>query len=224
MRIATNISELIDALPTYQIEYVASEELRRAAASTRYEMMVVDIDATKHKVRLPVGLTFKNPDITVIGVSATCHSGRSWDAQCAEFLELGGACLLSHPLNQRLLLAWIAQFRRYRGLSAADVSLRDGRFKIYIAQRRATFDGRDIPLSPSQTSVLMILAEHKDGTITSEDISTTLATGNPTHPMNQRQVTRCIDRLRDKLDNMHSGLSRCIVTERGRGYKLADGS
>lgn len=134
-------------------------------------------------------------------------------------LELGADDYLTKPFSAREMLARIqALVRRARGRAGPVGLLRAGPLVLDNAGQKATLDGRELPLTSYEFSLLQVLMEHK-GRVLSRERLLDLAKGGADEVFD-RSIDVRISRLRHKLerDPRHPQLLKTI---RGTGYMLA---
>lgn len=154
-------------------------------------------------------------DVPIIMLTA-----RGEEADRVMGLELGADDYLAKPFSPRELLARIRSLlRRSRGQAGpSNKSIQVGGLHIDPAARRATLDGRELPLTGYEFTLLRVLAE-RGGRILSREQLLDLAKGNAEESFD-RSIDVHISRLRQKLgdDAKHPKL---LKTVRGVGYLLA---
>jgi len=135
-------------------------------------------------------------------------------------LELGADDYLPKPYSARELLARIrAVVRRARGQAGPpETILRVGRLTVDAASRRATLDGRELPLTSYEFDLLRALASHA-GTVISRERLMELARGSAEEAFD-RSIDGHVSRLRQKLGDAPRN-PRLLKTVRGVGYVLA---
>ena len=137
-------------------------------------------------------------------------------------LEMGADDYLAKPFNPRELVARInAVLRRRRpagppGAPAERTELhRFGAFELNLATRRLTREGRDLPLTTGEFSVLKVLVQHPR-TPLSRDKLMELARGRE-YEVFDRSIDVQISRLRKIIED-DPGKPRHIQTVWGFGY------
>jgi two-component system, OmpR family, response regulator len=154
-------------------------------------------------------------DVPVVILTA-----RGEEADRVMGLELGADDYLAKPFSPRELLARIrAVVRRARGRAGPVLrSVRAGRLALDPGARRATVDGREVPLTGYEFSLLYALAARAGRVLTREQLID-LAGGSADEAFD-RSVDVHVSRLRHKLgDDPRS--PRLLKTVRGAGYMLA---
>jgi len=153
-------------------------------------------------------------DIPVILLTA-----RAEEADRVLGLELGADDYLVKPFSPRELVARIqALLRRVRGQAGPPSrTTRVGNLMIDPTSCRALLEGRELPLTGYEFTLLRVLAE-RAGRVLSREQLMELALGNAEESFD-RSIDVHISRLRHKLgdDSKHP---RLIKTIRGMGYML----
>ncbi|HZA51477.1 MAG TPA: response regulator transcription factor [Myxococcaceae bacterium] len=154
-------------------------------------------------------------DVPIIVLTA-----RGEEADRVMGLEMGADDYLAKPFSPRELLARIqAVLRRARGqVGPPQRVLRVGELVVDPVAHRATLEGRDLPLTGYEFSLLRVLAERAGRVLSREQIME-LARGNSEDAFD-RSIDVHISRLRQKLgdDPKHP---RLLKTVRGVGYVYA---
>jgi two-component system, OmpR family, response regulator len=154
-------------------------------------------------------------DVPVVILTA-----RGEEADRVMGLELGADDYLPKPFSPRELLARIrAVVRRARGRAGPALRpIRTGRLSLDPGARRATMDGREVPLTGYEFSLLYALASRAGRVLTREQLID-LAGGSAEEAFD-RSVDVHVSRLRHKLgdDSRNPSL---LKTVRGAGYLLA---
>ncbi|HEY3355725.1 MAG TPA: response regulator transcription factor [Polyangia bacterium] len=154
-------------------------------------------------------------DVPVIMVTA-----RGEEADRVLGLELGADDYIAKPFSSRELLARIrAVVRRARGQAGpASRPVQVGGLVIDPGALRASLDGRVLPLTAYEFTLLRVLAE-RAGRVLSREQLLDLAKGNAEEAFD-RSIDVHISRLRQKLGD-DSRSPRLLKTVRGTGYMLA---
>ncbi len=133
-------------------------------------------------------------------------------------LELGADDYLAKPVRPRVLLARIKALLR-RNNEKKDKSKRSfGGFSIDADSQTALLDGKVIPVSSHEFSVLWFLANRAGQVVTRDDLIS--AVRGIEYDGLDRSMDICISRLRKKLQD-NSAQPRRIKTVRGKGYLFA---
>ncbi len=147
-------------------------------------------------------------------------TARGEEADRVMGLETGADDYVAKPFSPRELLARIrAVVRRARGRAGPVLApVRVGGLVVDPAARRATLDGREIPLTGYEFALLEALAR-RAGRVLSREQLMELAKGSAEEAFD-RSIDVHVSRLRQKLgdDPRHP---RLIKTVRGSGYLLA---
>jgi DNA-binding response OmpR family regulator len=133
-------------------------------------------------------------------------------------LEMGADDYLAKPFEPRELLARMkAILRRAKGGEAAEL-LRFGRLEIDVGARQVRLDGRDVPLTSHQFTLLLELARHS-GRVMSRDALMELVKSEPLEAFD-RSIDVHISRIRAAIEDDPSKPRR-VITVRGAGYVFA---
>jgi two-component system, OmpR family, response regulator len=132
-------------------------------------------------------------------------------------LEAGADDYIAKPLSGRTLLARIrAVVRRARGrVGPQPRRLRLGTMTIDAGTMRATRDGIELDLTPSEFAILRVLADHA-GRVLSREQLLDLAKGGAELSF-ERSIDAHVSRLRAKLGD-DARNPRLLKTIRGSGY------
>lgn len=147
-------------------------------------------------------------------------TARGEEADKVMGLELGADDYLAKPFSPRELLARLrAVTRRAKGKAGPPTAtLKVGGLVLDPAARRATLDGRELPLTGYEYDLLRALAE-RAGRILSREQLMELARGSAEEAFD-RSIDVHVSRLRQKLGD-DPKRPRLIKTVRGAGYLLA---
>jgi len=147
-------------------------------------------------------------------------TARGEEADRVMGLELGADDYLAKPFSPRELLARIrAVVRRARGRAGpARAAVRVGGLHLDPGARRATLDGREIPLTGYEFTLLEALAR-RAGRVLSREQLMELARGSAEESFD-RSIDVHVSRLRQKLGD-DPKRPRLIKTVRGAGYLFA---
>jgi DNA-binding response OmpR family regulator len=187
----------------------------REALARRYDVVLLDLMLPGRDGMEVCRELRARTDVPVIMLTA-----RGEEADRVMGLEGGADDYLAKPFSPRELLARIrAVLRRTRGQAGpASKAIQVGGLHLDPAARRATLDGRELPLTGYEFTLLRVLAE-RSGRILSREQLLDLAKGNAEESFD-RSIDVHISRLRQKLgdDAKHP---RLLKTVRGAGYLLA---
>jgi len=135
-------------------------------------------------------------------------------------LELGADDYLAKPFEPRELVARLqAVLRRTTGEAAAE-RVRAGGIEVNWTTRRATQDGRELPLTTAEFQLLGLLVRHRGRVLTRERILD--ETRGVDWDSFDRSVDVLVSRLRQKLGD-DSRRQAFIKTVRGTGYSFSGG-
>jgi two-component system OmpR family response regulator len=154
-------------------------------------------------------------DVPIIVLTA-----RGEEADRVMGLEMGADDYLAKPFSPRELLARIqAVLRRARGqVGPPQRVLRVGGLIVDPVAHRAMLDGKDLPLTGYEFSLLRVLAERAGRVLSREQIME-MARGNSEDAFD-RSIDVHISRLRQKLGD-DPKRPRLLKTVRGVGYVYA---
>lgn len=154
-------------------------------------------------------------DVPIIVLTA-----RGEEADRVMGLETGADDYLAKPFSPRELLARIrAVTRRAQGRAGPSVKpVTVGRLHIDPGARRATLDGRELPLTGYEFALLRALAERAGRVLAREQLME-LARGSAEEAFD-RSIDVHVSRLRQKLGD-DPKRPRFLKTVRGAGYLLA---
>jgi DNA-binding response OmpR family regulator len=137
-------------------------------------------------------------------------------------LEMGADDYVSKPFSARELLARVrAQLRRARGKAGPRVQpLRAGRIEVNPARLTASIDGKELPLTGYEFTLLRALVERAGRVLTRDQLLS--ITNREADAVFDRSIDGHISRLRQKLGD-DPRRPRVLKTIRGAGYVLATG-
>jgi two-component system OmpR family response regulator len=138
-------------------------------------------------------------------------------------LEMGADDYVAKPFSSRELLARVrAQVRRARGKAGPSTQpLRAGRIEVNPAQLTASIDGRELPLTGYEFTLLRALVERAGRVLTRDQLLA--ITNREADAVFDRSIDGHICRLRQKLGD-DPRRPTILKTIRGAGYVLAAGS
>ena len=185
------------------------------AVRFRYDVVLLDLMLPGRSGLDVCRALRERSDVPIIVLTA-----RGEEADRVMGLEMGADDYLAKPFSPRELLARIqAVLRRARGqVGPPQRVLRVGGLMVDPVAHRATLEGRDLPLTGYEFSLLRVLAERAGRVLSREQIME-LARGNSEEAFD-RSIDVHISRLRQKLgdDPKHP---RLLKTVRGVGYVYA---
>jgi DNA-binding response OmpR family regulator len=163
-------------------------------------------------------------DVPIIMVTA-----RTTEADRVLGLEIGADDYLTKPLSVRELTSRVRALLRRRELDRRALSTLSmlstvafGDITLEIGTRRATVaGGPPIDLTPSETTILQVLAERKGRPISRKEIAESLVRGGVAGV--ERTIDVHVYNLRRKLE-VDASAPRYLVTVRNVGYSLQPGS
>lgn len=132
-------------------------------------------------------------------------------------LDSGADDYLTKPFAFVELSARIRALVRREAASAKPI-LRVGTMQLDTATVRATIDGRTVPLSAKEFSLLRMLAAHRGTILSRSDILTEV--WGTTHHIDPTIVDQYVRYLRKKLEPIDTGFT--VGTVRGVGYSLTE--
>jgi DNA-binding response OmpR family regulator len=185
------------------------------ALSRRHDVVLLDLMLPeKHGLEVCRELRARS-DVPIIVLTA-----RGEEADRVMGLELGADDYLPKPYSPRELLARMrAVVRRARGRAGPSLEVvRVGALTVDPAARRATYDGRELPLTGYEFALLKALAE-RAGRVLSREQLMEMAKGSAEESFD-RSIDVHVSRLRQKLGD-DPKRPRLIKTVRGAGYLLA---
>jgi DNA-binding response OmpR family regulator len=185
------------------------------ALSRRHDVVLLDLMLPeKHGLEVCRELRARS-DVPIIVLTA-----RGEEADRVMGLELGADDYLPKPYSPRELLARMrAVVRRARGRAGPSLEVvRVGALTVDPAARRATYAGRELPLTGYEFALLKALAE-RAGRVLSREQLMEMAKGSAEEAFD-RSVDVHVSRLRQKLGD-DPKRPRLIKTIRGSGYVLA---
>lgn len=133
-------------------------------------------------------------------------------------LELGADDYLAKPCNPRELAARLRAILRRTGVPRASGhdDITSGLLAINAAQRKATWDARDLQLTSAEFNILRLLMAHA-GNVVSKDQLSQQALGRPLSAYD-RSVDVHVSKIRKKMQAL--GAEKLITSVRGAGYQL----
>jgi two-component system, OmpR family, response regulator len=185
------------------------------ALARRYDVVLLDL-MLPGKGGLDVCRELRaRSDVPIIVLTA-----RGEEADRVLGLELGADDYLAKPFSPRELLARIrAVVRRARGQVGPSLDVvRVGELTVDPAARRATYAGKELPLTGYEFALLKALAERAGRVLTREQLME-LAKGSAEESFD-RSIDVHVSRLRHKLGD-DPKRPRLLKTVRGLGYLLA---
>jgi two-component system cell cycle response regulator CtrA len=147
-------------------------------------------------------------------------SGNSGIEQRLKGLGYGADDFLSKPVDMRELIARIrAISRRSQGHAASIIEV--GRLRIDIDNKRAaTVDGKPVPLTVREFTIVEVLALRKNSTVTKETLMSQLYSSEVDEEPEQKIIDVFVHKIRKKLEAATG--EQCIETVWGRGYSMKD--
>ena len=134
-------------------------------------------------------------------------------------MNMGGDDFIAKPFDFSVLSAKIhAMLRRTYSFAAQTKLLEHKGVILNMSNTSIEVAGEKVELTKNEFRILQILFEHKDETVTREEIMKHLWDGDCFVDDNTLAVNMA--RLRKKLDE--KGLNSFIVTKKGIGYELGD--
>jgi len=136
-------------------------------------------------------------------------------------LELGADDYLPKPFEPRELVARIQAVLRRGALPEAEESLRVGALEVSWATGSASLDGRPLPLTTAELTLLGLLVRNRGRILTRERILD--ETRGVDWEAYDRSIDVLVSRLRQKLGD-DARRPRFIRTVRGTGYRFIGGA
>jgi DNA-binding response OmpR family regulator len=136
-------------------------------------------------------------------------------------LELGADDYLPKPFEPRELVARIQAVLRRGTAPAGDERLRAGRVEVNFTTHVARLDGRELPLTGAEFTLLGLLAKNRGRVLSRERILE--ATRGLDWESYDRSIDVLVSRLRQKLGD-DPRQPAFIRTVRGAGYRYIGGS
>lgn len=136
-------------------------------------------------------------------------------------LSIGADDYVTKPFRMDVLVSRIrAVLRRVRSRKTDNDNLYCG--NICINKKASKAYKKDCPmeLTPNEYQLLLLLVEHKNQTITREQILEKLWDINGNY-VNDNTLTTLVKRLRQKVED-HPQMPKILLTVRGFGYKVVD--
>lgn len=146
-------------------------------------------------------------------------SARDQDSDVISGLETGADDYIRKPFNHRELILRVKKLLRYTGNGIHESTIRTGRLRIRTDREEVYFDKEEIKLTPMEYKLLEVLGRKLDWVI-SWQILLKEAWGYEDWEGGREIVKVNIRRLRVKIEPDPSQ-PVYLLTERGRGYKLA---
>ena len=144
------------------------------------------------------------------------------DAQdMVQGLSIGADDYVTKPFRMDVLVSRIrALLRRVRNRKPQDDNLYCG--DVCINKKASKVYKKDCPveLTPNEYQLLLLLLEHKNQTITREQILEKLWDMDGNY-VNDNTLTTLVKRLRQKVED-HPQMPKMLLTVRGFGYKAVD--
>jgi DNA-binding response OmpR family regulator len=143
-------------------------------------------------------------------------SAKDGDFDQADGLDLGADGYVVKPFSFVVLTAQVKALLR-RGNAEGSALMRVGELELDRATRQVRFDGRPVPLSPREFSVLDVLVSHAGTVVTKDDLLRT-AWGEE-QAVTRNAVEVYVGYLRRKLEA--AGADDVLRTVRGHGYLVS---
>ena len=155
-------------------------------------------------------------DVPVIVLSARTDS-----VDKVEALDLGADDYVTKPFAMDELLARIrVALRRTEGGAPSTLPpLRTAHFELDFAERRAVADGAPVRLTPTEWSLLEVLARHAGHLVPQRDLLREV--WGPGYGRESNYLRVYANQLRRKLEP-DPAAPRYLLTEPGQGYRLVD--
>ncbi|GAB4570951.1 MAG: response regulator YycF [Anaerolineae bacterium] len=197
----------------YTSEWASSgQEGLRAAYERRPDLVLLDFALPDIDGLAVLQQIRKELDIPVIIIS-----GQSSKETRNRLLELGADDYIAKPFNKQVLMARItARLRRASAEPSEITRLRLGSLSLDPLHQRAKYGTLELPLSPTEFTLLFTLALHADEIVTPERLIEAVW---PSGEGNAAVLRVTISRLRQKLTAV-AGETHLIQTIPRQGYRL----
>jgi len=151
-------------------------------------------------------------DVPVLMLTA-----RSGELEKVRGLRGGADDYVTKPFGRQELVARVeALLRRPRDQTTLDVRYEDDLLAIGFAQRRVTYDGREVPLTPTEFKLLATLVRHPNQVLSHEQLLEQV--WGSAYAASRDQVKLYVGYLRRKLSPDAPGATP-LETVRGVGYR-----
>ena len=136
-------------------------------------------------------------------------------------LSIGADDYVTKPFHMEVLVSRIrAVLRRVRNRKSKEDNLYCGDICINRKASKAYKKDCPVELTPNEYQLLVLLVEHKNQTITREQILERLWDVDGNY-VNDNTLTTLVKRLRQKVEE-HPQMPKMLLTVRGFGYKAVD--
>lgn len=158
------------------------------------------------------------------GIAVIVVSARGREREKVEALDAGADDYLTKPFSVAELLARIrVSLRRLSALNMGSgtegLAFEIGGLKMDLEKRRVELDGKVIHLTPTEYSLLILLAKYRGRVLTHKFIMSEI--WGPVINNDTQSLRVCMANLRRKIEK-DPAQPRYITTEVGVGYRMTD--
>jgi two-component system response regulator RegX3 len=191
------------------------EQALETARATPYDVLVLDLMLPRMSGLDVCRALRAESDVPILMLTA-----RDAEVERVLGLELGADDYVTKPFSVAELVSRVRAILRRRELDRAGVGRtvrRVGGVELDLRRHRVRVDGIDVELTPSELSILALLAETPERVFTRREIMQNL--WNSTYVGDERACDVHVSNLRRKIERDPARPER-LVTVRSVGYKL----